>query len=77
MVKSNSASNTKNYGCGGGADSNILEQGIDLFTLYKKLRLTDEDIVLTFFKNINTKELSKDHWIRDFEDFYFKIRPKF
>jgi len=41
------------------------------------MRLTDEEIVLTFFKNINTKELSKDHWIRDFEDFYFKIRPKF
>jgi hypothetical protein len=74
MVKS-SSSQTNNYNCGG--DSNILEPEIDLLTLYKKLRLTDEEIVLTFFKNINTKELSKDHWIRDFEDFYFKIRPKF
>ncbi|CDW79950.1 px domain containing protein [Stylonychia lemnae] len=66
---------TPTGGCGG--DQNILEAEIDLLTLYKKLRLSEEEIVLTFFKNINIKEQSKDHWIRDFEDFYFKIRPKF
>lgn len=49
---------------------------MDLLSLYKTLRLTEEEIVLAFFKNINAKEQNKDQQIRDFEDFYFKIRPK-
>jgi len=39
--------------------------------------LTDEEVVYKFFSNINMFPQKKDYFIRDFDDFYFKIRPKF
>lgn len=50
---------------------------MDLITMYRTMKLTDEEIVIKFFKNINARMYNKDNYIRDFEDFYFKIRPKF
>jgi len=41
------------------------------------MKLTDEEVVIKFFKSIDAKPQNKDSYIRDFEDFYFKIRPKF
>jgi hypothetical protein len=53
------------------------EPEISLITLYKKHRLNEEEIVQKFFKNLNSMRQNKDYHIRDFEEFYFKIRPKF
>ena len=39
--------------------------------------MSDEEVVLKFFKNLNLRPQNKDNFIRDFEDFYFKARPKF
>ena len=39
--------------------------------------MSDEEVVLKFFKNMNTRPQNKDNFIRDFEDYYFKARPKF
>jgi hypothetical protein len=44
---------------------------------YIKDDLTEEEIVQKFFRNINMLPEKKDYFIKDFEDFYFKIRPKF
>lgn len=44
---------------------------MDLMTMQKTLKLTDEEVVIKFFKNINAKPNNKDNYIRDFEDFYF------
>jgi len=41
------------------------------------MKLTDEEVVIKFFKNIEIKPQNKDSYIRDFEEFYFKNRPKF
>lgn len=48
-----------------------LEPEMDLLTLQKTLKLTDEEVVIKFFKNINARPYNKDNYIRDFEDFYF------
>lgn len=48
-----------------------------LALLQRKFNLSDEDVVVRFFKNIKSKPQDKDYYIKDFEDFYFKIRPKF
>jgi len=45
--------------------------------MQKKLKLTDEEVVIKFFKNVNAKPQNKDYYIKDFDDFYFKVRPKF
>lgn len=50
---------------------------VSLSDLYLKQNYTDEQIVMRFFSNINLLPEKKDFYIRDFEDFYFKIRPKF
>jgi hypothetical protein len=34
-------------------------------------------MVVRFFKNLNAKPMNKDFYIKDFDDFYFKVRPKF
>jgi hypothetical protein len=39
--------------------------------------LSDEDLVTRFFLNINAWPEKKDFFVRDFEEFYFKIRPRF
>lgn len=44
---------------------------------YIKENLSDEELVYKFFSNINMFPEKKDYFIRDFEDFYFKVRPKF
>lgn len=44
---------------------------------YNTDALTDEEAVYKFFRNINMLPEKKDYFIKDFEDFYFKIRPKF
>lgn len=38
---------------------------------------TEEDIIVKFFDNINLTPQKKDYYVRDFEDYYFKARPKF
>jgi len=50
---------------------------MDLIEMQKTMKLTDEEVVIKFFKSIDAKPQNKDSYIRDFEDFYFKIRPKF
>ena len=45
--------------------------------MFKKYNLTEEEVVLRFFANIKRKPSNKDNFIRDFEEFYFKVRPKF
>jgi predicted SnoaL-like aldol condensation-catalyzing enzyme len=42
-----------------------------------KENLSDEELVYKFFNNINMLPEKKDYFIKDFEDFYFKMRPKF
>jgi predicted SnoaL-like aldol condensation-catalyzing enzyme len=44
---------------------------------YNRDGLTDEEAIYKFFRNINMLPAKKDYFIKDFEDFYFKIRPKF
>jgi hypothetical protein len=39
--------------------------------------MSDEEIIIKFFTHINYLPEKKDYFIRDFEEFYFKIRPKF
>jgi predicted SnoaL-like aldol condensation-catalyzing enzyme len=39
--------------------------------------LSDEELVYRFFNNINMFPEKKDYFIKDFDDFYFKVRPKF
>jgi hypothetical protein len=41
------------------------------------MKLTDEEVVIRFFRSIDMKPHNKDNYIKDFEDFYFKIRPKY
>jgi predicted SnoaL-like aldol condensation-catalyzing enzyme len=50
---------------------------VTLTEAYNKDDLTDEEAVYKFFRNINMLPEKKDYFIKDFEDFYFKIRPKF
>jgi hypothetical protein len=42
-----------------------------------KENLSDEGAVQKFFRNINLAPEKKDFYIKDFEEFYFKFRPKF
>ena len=49
---------------------------MSLLTINSKSKLTEEELLLKFFNNINTIPEKKDFFIRDFEEFYFKIRPK-
>ena len=49
---------------------------VSLTEAYNKDDLTDEEAVYKFFRNINMLPEKKDYFIKDFEDFYFKIRPK-
>ena len=44
---------------------------------YIRENLSDEELVYKFFSNINMFPQKKDYFIRDFDDFYFKLRPKF
>jgi len=44
---------------------------------YIKENLSDEGAVQKFFRNINLAPEKKDFYIKDFEEFYFKFRPKF
>jgi hypothetical protein len=39
--------------------------------------MTEEDVVIKFFKNINGYESKLDFYIKDFENYYFKMKPKF
>lgn len=48
-----------------------------LLEIYNKHNLSDEEIIIKFFTHINYLPEKKDYFIRDFEEFYFKIRPKF
>jgi hypothetical protein len=38
--------------------------------------LTEEEIVLKFFNNIYLVPEKKDYFLKDFDEFYFKVRPK-
>jgi hypothetical protein len=44
---------------------------------YLKENLSEEELIYRFFCNINMFPEKKDYFIKDFEDFYFKVRPKF
>jgi hypothetical protein len=50
---------------------------VTLAESYMRDNLSDEQIVHKFFYNIGLIPEKKDYFIRDFDDFYFKIRPKF
>ena len=45
--------------------------------MYLKENISDEDLILRFFNVIREQPDKKDFFVRDFEEFYFKIRPKF
>ena len=53
---------------------NCLE--VSLTQAYLDESLTEAEIVIKFFRNINLVPDKKDYFIREFEDFYFKVRPK-
>ena len=44
---------------------------------YLRDNLSEEELVYKFFSNINMFPEKKDYFIKDFDDFYFKVRPKF
>lgn len=54
-----------------------LDLELSLFEMSRKYHLSEEDVVLRFFHNINKNKCKKDFYIKDFESYYFKIRPKF
>lgn len=39
--------------------------------------MTDEDTILRFFSNIKKRPDNKDNFIRDLDEYYFKVKPKF
>ena len=45
--------------------------------MFKKYNLTDEEAVTRFFQNVKRRPSNKDNFIRDFDEYYFKVRPKF
>ena len=42
-----------------------------------KDNLTEEQIVEKFFFNISIIPEKKDYFLRDFDEYYFRIRPKY
>lgn len=50
---------------------------VSLAESYMRENLSDEQVVHKLFYNIGLIPEKKDYFIRDFDDFYFKIRPKF
>ena len=59
------------------ASSKTRHEELSLYQMYKNYNLTDEDMVKRFFDNIRRKPNNKDNFIRDFDEYYFKVRPKF
>ena len=49
---------------------------MSLLNIYNKQKLTEEEFIIKLFDHINTLPEKKDFFIRNFEEFYFKIRPK-
>lgn len=49
---------------------------MSLIAIYNKSKLTEEEFILLFFNHVNTIPEKKDFFIRDFEEFYFNVRPR-
>lgn len=66
---------------------NINNQGFDIFSnndedlslynMYKAFNLTDEESMNKFFLNLKRNTLNKDNYIREFDEYYFRAKPKF
>jgi hypothetical protein len=50
---------------------------ISLLEIFTKEQISEDDIIVRFFENITNMPEKKDYYVRDFEEFYFKIRPKY
>lgn len=53
------------------------EGEITLYNMYKAYNLTDEEAINKFFINMRKRPMNKDNYIRDFDEYYFRARPKF
>jgi hypothetical protein len=53
-----------------------VEDEVSLLNLYKRTNISEEEIIMRFFANIKRKPYNKDNFIRDFDEYYFKVRPK-
>ena len=49
---------------------------VPLIVQQQKYNLSDEEVINRFFTFIKIMEDDKDYYINDFEDFYFRTRPK-
>ncbi len=59
-----------------GGEHDAVDTQITLYQMFKTRNMTDEEALLRFFGSVKSKPNNKDNFVRDLDEYYFKVRPK-